>query len=76
MKHTLKTAAVIAAATLVAACGVRQAEAVDPTRAGMRYAGTDSVRLYVDADTGCHYLLTANGVTPRLTAEGRPVCVL
>lgn len=45
---------------------------IDDTDAGMwRRSG---VTLVVDYATGCHYLKTWGGVTPRLDRDGKHVC--
>jgi len=37
---------------------------------------TIKARFFVDPDTGCHYLVNLEGgITPRLTADGRILCI-
>lgn len=70
----MRTVAAILLVSLAAACSVRQAEA-DPTRTPIKQ--TTGVRVFIDPDTGCHYLAyVEGGITPRLTADGKPLCFL
>lgn len=40
-------------------------------------SGRSGVRLVTDQETGCQYLETkSGGITPRLDAEGKIICVL
>ena len=33
-----------------------------------------SITLYQDIETGCYYISNGRGITPRLTADGKPMC--
>lgn len=46
----------------------------EPARPAMRQ--TNQVMLWIDQDTGCHYLTRDGYITPRLTADGHQLCLL
>lgn len=37
--------------------------------------GGDGVSIYTDKATGCQYLVTLNGITPRMQSNGLQICV-
>lgn len=71
-------------AGLLAGCDglITQAEPLNTTtvegKVRTRRAGGEEVRVWRDPATGCQYLLwerrRMGSITPRLTADGRPMC--
>ena len=64
-------ALVIAMMALIAVTVARLAwQAAQPQQ---EYQVTEDI--WVDPDTGCHYIKAANGITPRLERGGRRICL-
>lgn len=69
----MKAALVLALCALLAGCIEAQAD-VPLDRVPMKQ--TTGARFFVDPDTGCHYLVAfSKSITPRLTADGKQLCV-
>lgn len=48
---------------------------IDPDRQPI--STTTNVKVFIDPDTGCHYLTSQRGgITPRITADGKQLCIL
>lgn len=70
-------------AAALSGCGESfRSEPIDATtvdgKIRTRRAGGEEIRVWRDPETGCQYLLwerrQRGGITPRLKADGRPVC--
>lgn len=69
----MKTA-ILALAVLLAGCDYDPRKEVRTTNLGA--ASSYDPVLYIDRDTGCHYLSTGNinSLTPRMGADGKQIC--
>lgn len=66
----LVLALILAVMALIAGMVARLAyQAAQPQQ---EYQITEDI--WVDPDTGCHYIKVANGITPRLERGGRRIC--
>lgn len=75
-----KMIAVAAVGLMLTACGPKiDAVAVEEASNAMvtddtAQAATSEVTDWKDGDTGCHYLVWNGNLTPKLGADGKPVC--
>lgn len=62
-------AAIIALGLIGSIVGYQQKDDTDPS------GGRSGLKIYTDSGTGCQYLsVSGGGVTPRLSADGHPIC--
>lgn len=62
-------AAIIVLGLIGSAVGYPQKDDTDPS------GGRSGLKIYTDSGTGCQYLsVSSGGVTPRLNADGHPIC--
>ena len=62
-------AAIIVLGLIGSIVGYPQKDDTDPS------GGRSGLKIYTDSGTGCQYLsVSGGGVTPRLSADGHPIC--
>ena len=67
-------AGLVAAASFLAGAVYYRTHKITPDREPVEM--TTNVKVFVDPDTGCHYLVRLGYVTPRLSGDGRQLCIL